>query len=153
MKSFWARHWALVGALGWVVGTGFIVAIVMHARDEAEERRSMSVRGTATLVGYTQSNDRDRRNRQTVRRFEIYEFQPDTGQRVRFSSPILGAEAPRQLGESVAILYPAFAPQAAHLVDDGLPRVTRMLYWIVPFGLLFALPFLIIWLKGVEPAQ
>jgi hypothetical protein len=86
-------------------------------------------------------------NRQTVRRFEVYEFQSGTGERVRFSSPILGADAPRKLGEVVDIWYPAIAPQAARLVDDGLPRANRIAFWVAPLFLLFAVPFLIVWFK------
>lgn len=142
-----SKHWALIGALSWVVGMALVGALVLHMNDEAAAFRSVSQRGTATLVGYTQSNERDRRNRQTVRRFEVYEFQSDAGQRVRFSSPILADDAPRKLGEVVAIQYPAFAPQAARLVNDGLARTTRLALWVVPLGMLFAVPFLIIWYK------
>lgn len=143
-----AKHWALFGALSWVVAMGLVAAIVVHLNNEADEFRSMSRRGTATLVDYTESDDRDRRYRQTVRRFEVYEFQSETGERIRFSSPILGADVPRPMGAVVAIDYPAVAPRAARLVDDGLPRATRMALWVVPLGMLFAVPFLIVWVKG-----
>lgn len=143
-----AKHWALFGAFSWVLAMGLVGAIVVHMNDDATELRSMSRRGTATLVGYTQSDDRDRRNRQTIRRFEVYEFRSETGENIRFSSPILGADAPREMGAVVAIDYPAVAPRAARLVDDGLPRTTRMTLWIVPLGMLFAVPFLIVWFKS-----
>lgn len=146
------KHWALFGALSWVVAMAVFVALVLHMNDEAKALRSSSRRGIATLVGYSEGDDRDRMNRRTIRRFEVYEFSSDSGERIRFSSPVLGADAPRRLGEVVAIDYPVIAPQAARLVDDGLARTSRMALWIAPAGLLFAVPFLLIWLKGRRQA-
>ena len=142
------KHWALFGALSWVLAVGVFGALVLHMNDEAKAFRSSSRRGTATLVGYVEGDDRDRRNRRTIRRFEVYEFVSDSGERIRFNSPMLGADAPRKLGEVVTIDYPLIAPQAARLVDDGLARTTRMALWIAPLGLLFAVPFLVIWRRG-----
>lgn len=142
------KHWALFGALSWVFAMAVVAALVLYMNDEADALRSSSRRGTATLVDYVESDDRDRMNRRTIRRFEVYEFQSEAGQRIRFTAPILGADAPRKLGDVVAINYPIVAPQAARLVDDGLARTSRMALWIVPIGLLFAAPFLVIWFKG-----
>ena len=144
----WAKHWALFGALSWVVSMTCVGWLVWHMNEQAEDARRMSLRATATLVGFSESDDRDGSDHPTVRRFEVYEFRSDTGQRVRFSSPILGADAPRQLGANVPIRYPAYAPQAAKLVEDGLARTTRMALWVVPAGMMFAVPFLIIWIRS-----
>jgi hypothetical protein len=108
----------------------------------------MSRRSTATLVGHTQSDDRDGRNRQSVRRFEVYDLESGTAERVRFSSAV-GNDEPRKVREVVAIQHPAVAPHAARLVDDRLARRTL---WVVPIGLLFAVPFLIVCFKGRRQA-
>jgi hypothetical protein len=52
----------------------------------------------------------------------------------------------------VSIDYPVVAPRAARLVDDGLARTTRMTLWVVPLGMLFAVPFLIVWFKSQRRA-